>query len=128
MDQSKATVLVLALLCVLAVLVTVASILILSGGKVYQKIPEKSRPRRWLVAIFFSYFVAFCLWFPAWLFYPGSIISRVLGFMFGAFTIFVAGWLVLGRVGAILLPIIAIAMAIKRALRVRMSSKDRTPD
>jgi hypothetical protein len=56
MDQSKTTLLVLVFLSLLAIFVTVASILILSGGKVYHKIPEKSRPRRWFVAIFFSYF------------------------------------------------------------------------
>jgi hypothetical protein len=88
MDQSKATLLVIAFLSLLAVFVIVASILILSGGKVYHKIPEKSRPRRWFVAIFFSYFVTFCGWFPVWFFYPRSIISHVLSFIFGAFTAF----------------------------------------
>ena len=57
MNQSTVTVLVIAFLGLLAVFVTVASILILCGGKVYHKIPEKVRPRRWFVAIFFSYFV-----------------------------------------------------------------------
>jgi hypothetical protein len=108
MDQSKASVLVVAFLGLLAVFVTVASILILSGGKVYHKIPEKSRPRRWLVAIFFSYFVVFCLWFPVWFFYPRSIISYILTFIFAAFTVFIAAWYALGRVRAILLPIIAL--------------------
>jgi hypothetical protein len=49
MDQSKATVLAIAFFSLLAVFVTMASILILSGGKLYHKIPEKSRPRRWFV-------------------------------------------------------------------------------
>ncbi|PYT56997.1 MAG: hypothetical protein DMG35_21080 [Acidobacteria bacterium] len=121
MDQSKATVLVLAFLSLLAVLVTVASILILSGGKVYHKIPEKSRPRRWFVAIFFSYFLIFCLWFPVWFFYPRSIISYVLSFMFGAFTAFIGAWYVLGKVGTILLPIIALVE------RIIDAYKDRNP-
>ena len=107
MDQSKATALVIAFLGLLAVFVIVASILILSGGKVYHKIPERSRPRRWFVAIFFSYFVMFCVWFPVWFFYPHSIISQVLSFAFAAFTAFIGAWYVLGKVGAILLPIIA---------------------
>jgi len=110
MDQSKVTALVVALLSLLAVFVIVASILVLSGGKVYQKIPEKSRPRRWLVAIFFSYFVMFCLWFPTWSFYPGSIISRVLSVLFAAFTTFIVGWYALGRVRSILSPIITLLM------------------
>ena len=102
MDQSKATLLVIAFLSFLAVFVTVASILILSGGKVYHKIPEKSRPRRWFVAIFFSYFLLFCGWFPVWFFYPRSVISHVLSFIFAGFTAFIAAWYVLGKVGAIL--------------------------
>ena len=110
MDQSTVTVLVIAFLSLLAIFVTVASILILWGGKVYHKIPEKSRPRRWFVAIFFSYFVLFCLWFPVWLLYPRSIASHGLGFLFAAFTAFIASWYVLGKVGFILLPIITLAL------------------
>jgi hypothetical protein len=113
MDQSKATLLVLAFLGVLALFVTVASILILKGGKLYRRIPEKSRPRRWFVAIFFSYFVVFCLWFPAWFFYRHSIASRVLSFVFAVFTAFIAAWYALGRIGAFLLPIIALVKRIR---------------
>ena len=105
MDQSTATALVVAFLGLLALCVTVASILILSGGKLYHKIPPKSRPRRWLVGIFFSYFVVFCLWFPFWFFYPHSVISKVVNLVFVAFTAFLAGWYVLGKVGALLLPV-----------------------
>src|SRR5579864_5033203 len=101
MDQPKATLLAIAFLSLLAVFVTVASILILSGGKVYNKIPEKSRPRRWFVAIFFSYFVTFCAWFPVWFFYPRSTISRALSFFFLVFTAFIGVWYALGKVGAI---------------------------
>ena len=43
MEQSTVTALVIAFLSLLAVFVTVASILILRGGKFYHKIPEKSR-------------------------------------------------------------------------------------
>ena len=108
MDQSKLTLLVISFLSLLAVFVTVASILILSGGKVYHRIPEKSRPRRWFVGIFFSYFVTFGVWFAAWFFYPRSIISHVLSFIFGTFSAFIGAWYVLGRVAAIFLPIIAL--------------------
>jgi hypothetical protein len=110
MDQSKVTVLAIAFFSLLAVFVTTASILILSGGKLYHKIPEKSRPRRWFVGIWFSYFVTFCLWFAAWFFYPHSIISLISSFLFGAFTTFIAAWYVLGRVGAILSSIIALVV------------------
>jgi hypothetical protein len=116
-DQSKATLLVIALLSLLGVSVTVVSILILTGGKVYHKIPAKSRPRRWLVAIFFSYFVVFCAWFPVWFFYPRSIISHLLSLIFGAFTALIAAWYALGKVGIILLPIIALVERIVDAFR-----------
>jgi hypothetical protein len=119
MDQSKATLLGIAFLSLLAVFVTVASILILSGRKVYHKIPEKSRPRRWFVAIFFSYFVVFCAWFAVWFFYPRSIISHILSFIFAAFTAFIGAWYVLGKWGAILLPLIALVERIVDAYRSR---------
>ncbi len=125
MDQSKATLLVIAFLSLLAVFVIVVSILILSGGKVYHKIPEKSRPRRWFVAIFFSYFVVFCVWFPVWFFYPRSIISHVLSFIFLAFTAFIGAWYALGRVRAILLPIIALVEWIVDAYRGRRDARRR---
>jgi hypothetical protein len=117
MDQSKATLLAISFLGLLAVFVTVTSIFILIGGKVYHKIPEKSRPRRWFVAIFFSYFVVFCAWFPAWFFYPRSIISHLLSLIFGAFTAFIGAWYAFGRVGIILLPIIALIERIVDAFR-----------
>jgi len=110
MNQSTVNVLVAAFLGLLAVSVTVASILILLGGKVYHKIPKKARPRRWFVGIFFSYFVLFCLWFPAWFFYPHSFTAHVLGLLFAAFTAFLGAWYVLGKVGAIVVPIIALVL------------------
>jgi hypothetical protein len=124
-DQSKVTLLVIPFLGLLAVFVTVASVLILTGGKVYHRIPEKSRPRRWLVAIFFSYFVVFCVWFPVWFFYPHSAISRVLSFIFLAFTAFIGAWYALGRVRAILLPIIALVEWIVDASRGRSEPRSR---
>jgi len=124
MSESEPTVLALALLGVLAVLVIVASILIPSGGKFYQKIPGKARPRRWFVAIFFSYFAMFCLWFPVWFLDRGSLIARLLSVMFGAFTVFIAAWVALGRMGAILLPVIAL---IEWAMSGRVR-KNRTPE
>lgn len=125
MDQSKATLVVIALLSLLAVSVTVASILILSGGKVYHKIPEKSRPRRWFVAIFFSYFVVFCVWFPVWFFYPRSIISYFLSFIFLASTAFIGAWYALGKAGVILLPIIALVEWIVDAYKGRSGASRR---
>lgn len=115
--KSKATLLLAAFLGLLAALVTVASILILSGGKVYHKIPEKSRPRRWVVAIFFSYFVVFCLWFPVWFFYPRSIISHVLSFIFAASTAFIGVWYVVGRIRGIVFFIIGLVGQIIDACR-----------
>jgi hypothetical protein len=106
MDQSKVTLLVIAFLALLAVFVTMASIPILSGRKVYHRIPEKSRPRRWFIGIFFSYFVMFCVWFPVWFSYPRSTISHVLSLIFGAFTALIAVWYALGKVGIILFPLI----------------------
>ena len=125
MDQSKANLLVIAFLSVLAVLVTVASILVLSGGKVYHTIAQKSRPRRWVVAIFFSYFVTFCVWFPVWFIYPHSIPSHILSFIFGAFTAFIGAWFVLGKVGASLLPIIALVERVIGAYKNRSEARRR---
>src|SRR5579864_9042885 len=125
MDQSKVTLLVIAFLSVLAVFVTVVSLLILSGGKVYHKIPQKSRPRRWLVGIFFSYFVTFCVWFPVWFLYPHSIIAHVLSFIFGAFTAFIGAWYVLGKVRIILSPTIAVAEWIVGAYKDRSEARRR---
>jgi hypothetical protein len=125
MDQSTVTVLVVAFLGLLAVCVTVASILILSGGKVYQKIPVRSRPRRWMVGIFFSYFVVFCVWFPVWFFYPHSTVSHVLSFIFAAFTAFIGAWYVLGKLGGILLPIIVLLERIVDAYRDRSDAGKR---
>jgi hypothetical protein len=75
MDQSTLTVLVIAFLTVLAICVTVASIAILSDGKLYHTIPAKSRSRRWFVAVFISCFALFCVWFPVWFFHLHSVIS-----------------------------------------------------
>jgi hypothetical protein len=124
MDQSTLTVLVIAFLSLLAICVTVASIVILAGGKLYQKIPAKLRPRRWLVAIFFSYFVVFCVWFPAWFFYPRSAISNLLSIVFFAFTAFIAAWYVLGKVGALLSPVILAAIALVEWIRERSQRRD----
>ena len=124
MDQSTATALVVAFLSLLAVCVTVASILILSGGKLYHKIPAKSRPRRWVVAIFFSYFVVFCLWFPAWFLYPRSVISKLLSVIFVAFTVFIAALYVLGKVGALLSPVIFSVIAIVEWIKEQVQRRD----
>jgi hypothetical protein len=125
MDQSKSTLLAIAFLSLLAVFVTVSSILILSGGKLYHKIPQESRPRRWFVAIFFSYFVAFCIWFPVWFFFPRSIISHVLSLIFLALTAFIGAWYVLGKMGAIFLPIVAVVERIVGAYRDRSEARKR---
>jgi quinol-cytochrome oxidoreductase complex cytochrome b subunit len=124
MDQSTLTVLVIAFLSLLAICVTVASIVILSGGKLYHKIPAKSRPRRWFIAIFFSYFVVFCVWFPVWFFYPRSGITNVVSIVFLAFSAFIAAWYVLGKVGALLSPVILAAIALVEWIKERSQRRD----
>lgn len=124
MDQSTVTVLVIAFLSLLAICVTVASIIILSGGKLYHKIPAKSRPRRWLIAIFFSYFAVFCVWFPVWFFYRRSAISNVLDIVFLAFTAFIAAWYALGKVGALLSPVTLAAIAFVEWIKERSRRRD----
>jgi hypothetical protein len=124
MDQSTLTRLVIAFLIALAICVTVASIVILSGGRLYHKIPEKSRPRRWFVAIFFSYFVVFCVWFPFRFFYPHSTISNVASTIFFAFTVFIAAWYALGKVGALLSPLILVATALVEWIKERSQRRD----
>lgn len=123
MDQSNVIILVVAFLVLLAVFVTVASILILTGGSFYNKIPEKSRPRRWMIGIFFSYFVVFCVWCPVRSFYPGSSLSHVLNLIFGAFTFFIVAWYVLGRVRGILLPLIVLLEWMADAYKNRSGAK-----
>jgi hypothetical protein len=90
MDKSTATMLVVAFLSLKAVCVSVASILILNGGKFYHKIPAESRPRRWLVATFFHSLLCFGLGSRLGSIYPRSIISRVLGILFAAATALIA--------------------------------------
>lgn len=119
MDQSTLTDVVIAFLSLLAVCVTVASIVILSGGKLYHKLPAKARPRRWFVAMFFSYFVVFCVWFPVWFFYPHLAISNVISIIFLAFTAFIAAWYVLGKVGALLSPLILAVIAFVEWIKER---------
>jgi hypothetical protein len=124
MDQSTLTVLVIAFLSLVALCVTVASILILSGGKLYHKIPAKSRPRRWVIAILFSYFAVFCVWFPVWFFYPRSAISNVLNIIFLAFTALIAAFYVLGKLGALLSPLILAAIALVEWIKERSQRRD----
>jgi hypothetical protein len=108
MDQSRVTILLLTFLGLLSVAVSVLSILILRGGKFYQRIPENSRPRRWVVAFYFLYFVTFCFWFPAWFWHRQSFLSQVLGFLMTAFTLVLVAAVVLGKVGWMLSPVITI--------------------
>src|SRR5215470_1220562 len=124
MDQSTPTVLVIGFLGLLAICVTVASIVILSGGKLYHKIPAKSRPRRWVIAIFFAYFVVFCVWFPVWFFCPRSAISNGVSIVFVVFTAFIAALYVLGKVGALLSPVILAAVAFVEWIKERSQRSD----
>jgi hypothetical protein len=124
MDQSTLTVLVIVFLSLLAICVTVTSIIILSGGKLYHKIPVKSRPRRWLIGIFFSYFVVFCVWFPFWFLYPRSAITNVVSIVFLAFTAFIAAWYALGKVGALLSPLIFAAIGLVEWIKERSQRRD----
>ncbi len=124
MNQATLTGLVIVFSSLLAICVTVTSIVVLSGGKLYHKIPVKSRPRRWLIAIFLSYFVVFCVWFPVWFLYPRSAISNVLSFVFLAFTVFIAAWYVLEKAGALLSPLILAAIALVEWIKERSQRRD----
>jgi hypothetical protein len=124
MNQSTLTVLVIAFVSLLAICVTVASIVILSGGKLYHRIPAKSRPRRWVIAIFFSYFAVFCVSFPVWFFYPRSTISNVLSIVFLAFTACIAASYVLGKVGALLSPLIVAVIAAVEWIKERSQRRN----
>jgi hypothetical protein len=123
MDQSTATALLLAFLGLLAVAVSVVSVLILKGGRFYQRIPEKSRPRQLVVGFFFSYFVTFCLWFPLWAWHRGTIAAHVLGFIFGAFTFVLAAVVVLGRVGVILTPVVIVVARLVEIYKIGREGK-----
>jgi hypothetical protein len=125
MDQSRTKLLLIAFVTLLALSVTAASLIILSGGKLYHKIPDKSRPRRWFVGSFFAYFLTFCVWFPVWSVFPHSTASNALTFIFGAFTAFIAAWYALGKVATILLPLIALGERAVGAYRERSGARRR---
>ena len=82
--------LTLSTLLVAAGLVVVVSLNILRKGWMYQRLNPESRPRRWVLASLLVLFAVFVVWFPVWLFWPQTIISKVLTIVFGTV------WLVVG--------------------------------
>lgn len=123
MNQSTMTALLVAFLGLLAVAVSVVSVLILKGGRFYQSIPEKSRPRRLVVGFFFSYFVTFCFWFPLWFWHRGSIAAQVFNFVFGALTYLLVAVAVLGRVGVMLTPVVIVVARLVEIFKIGRGGK-----
>ena len=119
MNGSKLTLLVIAFLGLLAILVTIASIQVITDGRLYRKIPKASRPRKSVVTFFFAYFVAFCIWFPVWSVAPHSTLSHILTGIFTAFTAVIAVRYALGKIGSIVAPFAALVQWALGAYRER---------
>jgi RsiW-degrading membrane proteinase PrsW (M82 family) len=63
-------------LVVAAVILLSVSIHLLMRGRFYHRLKPESRPRRWVVYLFLSWFVAFVLWFPVCFIWPGSFMAQ----------------------------------------------------
>jgi hypothetical protein len=91
MSWHIATVAVLILLIALAISAVVVSIMILSRGKLYERLSPETRPRRWMLICVLVLFAMFVIAFSVWMIWPDALVSRVL---LGAFGIafFVVGF------------------------------------
>ena len=80
---STAAVVLSALLLLALASVTVA-LNVLLRGRIYQRLPPQSRPRRWVLLSILVLFTVFAVWFPIWTSWPQSRTARLLTIMFGA--------------------------------------------
>ena len=91
MSWHIATVAVVILLIAFAITAVVFSIMILSRGKLYERLSPETRPRRWMLICVLVLFAIFVIAFSVWMMWPDALVSRVL---LGAFGIafFVVGF------------------------------------
>jgi len=55
---------------------------ILRRGKLYHRLKPEARPRRWVLISVLVLFVVFLVWFPVWMAWPETLISRLLTIIF----------------------------------------------
>jgi hypothetical protein len=91
MSWHIATVAVVILLIVFAISAVVVSIMILSRGKLYEKLSPETRPRRWILICVLVLFAIFVIAFSVWMMWPDALVSRVLLGAFGVL-FFVVGF------------------------------------
>jgi len=85
-----ATVAVLILLIAFAISAVVLSVMILSRGKLYQRLSPETRPRRWVLISVLVLFAIFVISISVWAMWPDALVSRVLLGVFGV-AFFVVG-------------------------------------
>src|ERR1017187_4878702 len=83
MRSHAGTIIVLSLLVGLGFSAVVLSITILRCGKLYHRLSPEARPRRWVLISLLVLFAVFVIWFPVWMTWPNSLISRILLGLFG---------------------------------------------
>jgi hypothetical protein len=83
MSWHIATVAVVILLIAFAVSAVVVSIMILSRGKLYERLSPETRPRRWILICVLALFAEFVISFSVWMMWPDALVSRVLLGAFG---------------------------------------------
>ena len=75
---SPTVITVLGLLVVLGVVALGLSIAMLRRRKLYQRLSPEARPRRWVLISLLVLFTVFIVWFPVWMTWPDTLISRIL--------------------------------------------------
>jgi hypothetical protein len=91
MSWHIATIAVLILLIGFAISAVVVSIMILSRGKLYERLSPEARPRRWILICVLVLFAIFVISFSVWMMWPDELVSRVLLGAFGV-VFFVVGF------------------------------------
>jgi amino acid transporter len=83
MSWHIATVAVVILLIAFAISAVALSIMILSRGKLYERLSPETRPRRWILISVVALFAEFVIAFSVWMMCPDALVSRVLLGAFG---------------------------------------------
>ncbi|HXN65718.1 MAG TPA: hypothetical protein VN862_10315 [Candidatus Acidoferrales bacterium] len=82
MSERIVTIVVLSLFVDLGTTVVALSFIILSRGKLYQRLSPEARPTRWVVISLLVLGAIFIIWFPVWMTWPHPLISRLLTSLF----------------------------------------------
>jgi hypothetical protein len=90
MLSQTGAIIVMSLVVGFGISAAVLSIIILRRGKLYHRLNPEARPRRWVLISMLVLFAVFITWFPVWMTWPHTLISRILTGLF-AVTFFVVG-------------------------------------